>query len=68
MQKTDRKVRKINAVLQHPTFSFMLANIDQEVVGCPDANAAKPEFANFPMELAALQSDSFLFPAILCCS
>ena len=33
MQKTDRKVRKINAVLQHPTFPFMLANIDREVVG-----------------------------------
>ena len=36
MQKTDRKVRKINAVLQHPTFNFMLANIDREVVGCPE--------------------------------
>ena len=36
MQKTDRKVRKINAVLQHPTFNFMLANLDREVVGCPD--------------------------------
>lgn len=33
MQKTDRKVRKVNAVLQHPTFPFMLANIDREVVG-----------------------------------
>jgi putative phage-type endonuclease len=32
-QKTDRKVRKVNAVLQHPTFPFMLANIDREVVG-----------------------------------
>ena len=36
MQKTDRKVRKINAVLQHPTYNFMLANIDREVVGCPE--------------------------------
>lgn len=35
-QKTDRRVRKINAVLQHPTFNFMLANIDREVVGCPE--------------------------------
>jgi putative phage-type endonuclease len=35
-QRTGQKVRKINAVLQHPTFSFMLANIDREVVGCPD--------------------------------
>jgi putative phage-type endonuclease len=33
-QKTERKVRKINAVLQHPTYAFMLANIDREVVGC----------------------------------
>jgi predicted phage-related endonuclease len=35
-QKTDHKVRRINAVLQHPTFPFMLANIDREVVGSPD--------------------------------
>jgi putative phage-type endonuclease len=35
-QKTERRVRKVNAVLQHPSFPFMLANIDREVVGCPD--------------------------------
>ena len=35
-QKTDQKVRKVNAVLQHPTFPFMLANIDREVVGSAD--------------------------------
>lgn len=35
-QKTGRKVRKINAVLQHPTMPFMLANIDREVVGDPE--------------------------------
>ena len=35
-QKTDNKVRKLNAVLQHPTFPFMLANIDREVVGSAD--------------------------------
>ena len=35
-ERTGRKVRKVNAVLQHPTFSFMLANIDREVVGSPD--------------------------------
>lgn len=35
-QKTERRVRKVNAVLQHPSFPFMLANIDCEVVGCPD--------------------------------
>lgn len=36
MQRTGLKVRKLNAVLQHPTFSFMLANIDREIVGSPD--------------------------------
>jgi len=36
MQQTGRKVRKVNAVLQHPTFPYMLANIDREVVGSPD--------------------------------
>jgi putative phage-type endonuclease len=35
-QKTKRRVRKVNAVLQHPTYAFMRANIDREVVGCPD--------------------------------
>lgn len=35
-EKTGRKVRRVNAVLQHPTFNFMLANIDREIVGCPD--------------------------------
>lgn len=35
-EKTGRKVRRVNAVLQHPTFNFMLANIDREVVGNPE--------------------------------
>lgn len=35
-QKTGRKVRKLNAVLQHPSLPFMLANIDREVVGDSD--------------------------------
>lgn len=35
-QKTDRRVRRVNAVLQHPTLPFMLANIDREVVGDPE--------------------------------
>lgn len=34
-QQTGRKVRKVNAVLQHPQFPFMLANLDREVVGSP---------------------------------
>jgi putative phage-type endonuclease len=32
-QKTGHKVRKVNAVLQHPTFPFLLANLDREVIG-----------------------------------
>ena len=35
-QRTGIKVRRLNAVLQHPTYSYMLANIDREVVGNPD--------------------------------
>ncbi len=35
-ERTERKVRRVNAVLQHPTYSFMLANIDREVVGAAD--------------------------------
>lgn len=35
-QKTGRKVRKLNAVLQHRTLPFMLANLDREVVGDPE--------------------------------
>lgn len=35
-QKTGHKVRRVNAVLQHPTFNFMLANLDREIVGNPD--------------------------------
>ena len=35
-KRTGNKVRRLNAVLQHPTFPFMLANIDREVVGLPD--------------------------------
>ncbi|KRA46585.1 lambda-exonuclease family protein [Pseudoxanthomonas sp. Root630] len=32
-KKTNCRVRKVNAVLQHPTFPFMRANIDREIVG-----------------------------------
>lgn len=35
-KQTGNRVRKINAVLQHPTIPFMLANIDREVVGNRD--------------------------------
>ncbi|MPV67660.1 YqaJ viral recombinase family protein [Burkholderia sp. BE17] len=35
-QQTGNKVRKVNAVLRHPSIPWMLANIDREVVGVPD--------------------------------
>lgn len=35
-RRTGHRVRRINAVLQHPEHPWMLANIDREVVGAPD--------------------------------
>ena len=35
-KRTGHKVRRVNAVLQHPTEPWMLANLDREVVGVPD--------------------------------
>ena len=35
-RRTGNRVRRINAVLQHPTYPWMLANIDREVIGVPD--------------------------------
>jgi putative phage-type endonuclease len=35
-RRTGRRVRRINAVLQHPSKPWMLANIDREVVGAAD--------------------------------
>ena len=32
-KRTGRRVRKVNAVLQHPEHSWMLANLDREIVG-----------------------------------
>ncbi|CAB3800620.1 YqaJ viral recombinase family protein [Pararobbsia alpina] len=32
-KQTGNRVRRVNAVLQHPTIPFVLANIDREVVG-----------------------------------
>lgn len=34
-KQTGNRVRKVNAVLQHPDIPFMLANLDREVVGVP---------------------------------
>ena len=35
-RRTGHKVRRVNAVLQHPEHSWMLANIDREVTGVAD--------------------------------
>lgn len=35
-KRTGNKVRRVNAVLQHPREPWMLANLDREVVGAPD--------------------------------
>lgn len=35
-QQTGNRVRKVNAVLRHPTIPFMLANLDREIVGVRD--------------------------------
>jgi putative phage-type endonuclease len=35
-KKTGNRIRKVNAILQHPEHSFMLANLDREVIGAPD--------------------------------
>ncbi len=38
VKRTGLKVRRINAVLQHPTVPWMLANIDREVLGSTDVS------------------------------
>lgn len=35
-KRTGNRVRRVNAVLGHPQYPWMLANIDREVVGAPD--------------------------------
>ena len=35
-RRTGHRVRRVNAVLQHPEHPWMLANIDREVIGAPD--------------------------------
>ncbi|MFC7433149.1 YqaJ viral recombinase family protein [Hydrogenophaga bisanensis] len=36
-KRTGHRVRRVNAVLQHPDKPWMLANIDREVIGASDA-------------------------------
>ena len=35
-KRTGNRVRRINAVLQHPRHAWMLANVDREVIGASD--------------------------------
>jgi putative phage-type endonuclease len=37
-KRTGNRVRRVNAVLRHPSVPFMLANIDREVVGARDVS------------------------------
>lgn len=37
-KRTGNRVRRVNAVLQHPTIPWMLANIDREVIGNRDVS------------------------------
>lgn len=37
-KQTGNRVRRVNAVLQHPTIPFMLANVDREIVGNRDVS------------------------------
>jgi putative phage-type endonuclease len=37
--RSGHKVRRINAVLQHPTEPWMLANLDREVLGTPEVRS-----------------------------
>lgn len=35
-KRTGNRVRRVNAVLQHPDHPWMLANLDREILGCPE--------------------------------
>lgn len=46
-KRTGHRVRRINAVLQHPAEHWMLANIDREVVGASDVQILECKTAGF---------------------
>lgn len=46
-RRTGLRVRRINAVLQHPAHPWMLANIDREVVGAPDVQILECKTAGY---------------------
>lgn len=46
-RRTGNRVRRINAVLQHPRHPWMLANIDREVVGASDVQILECKTAGY---------------------
>jgi len=46
-RRTGNRVRKINAVLQHPEHRWMLANLDREVVGASDVQILECKTAGY---------------------
>jgi putative phage-type endonuclease len=46
-RRTGLRVRRINAVLQHPGHPWMRANIDREVVGAPDVQLLECKTAGY---------------------
>ncbi|MBB6055377.1 YqaJ viral recombinase family protein [Tolumonas osonensis] len=45
--RTGRRVRRVNAVLQHTDYPFMLANLDREVVGKADCGILEIKTAGY---------------------
>jgi putative phage-type endonuclease len=46
-KRTGNRVRRINAVLQHPEHHWMLANLDREVVGAADVQILECKTAGY---------------------
>lgn len=46
-RRTGLRVRRINAVLQHPQEPWMLANVDREVIGSPDVQLLECKTAGY---------------------
>lgn len=46
-RRTGLRVRRINAVLQHPEHPWMLANIDREVIGSPQVQLLECKTAGY---------------------
>jgi len=46
-RRTGLRVRRINAVLQHPAHPWMLANIDREVIGSPEVQILECKTAGY---------------------